>query len=358
MKKRVMFKNDFLEINEEFVNEYKKEYYMKLGAYKQKLDDLENMSSFVYKKINKEQLVALVNSVISKRSTIGTQEMEGYSTNLFSIEKNNIEKTTKNKEEIIAVNIFRAYDELNIPNIIDNDFIKSIHYSFFNEYKSDYSSGKYRKKSDSDVGINSSSKIFIESRFVEKYMNNFISYMNNKTNIEPLTKAAMIHGIMLGIHPFKDGNGRVIRFITDKYLSKELEMELYLSESINNWEDKSEYVRSLNQFHLNLDSAPLIRFFYQIAINQLNININLINGLINDINNINRILIENGFEDKYINGITIALLSNAFVTRIDLSKHLDISKITATKLINRLMESNIINKPIEHGRLKIYLKTI
>ena len=56
---------------------------------------------------------------------------------------------------------------------------------------------------------------------IVSYMNECIKILNNK-DINPLVVVAIAHYIIGYIHPFYDGNGRLNRFISSYYLSKEL----------------------------------------------------------------------------------------------------------------------------------------
>jgi Fic family protein len=79
-------------------------------------------------------------------------------------------------------------------------------------------------------------------------MNNLEQFINNDglSEIDPLTKMAVIHHQFESIHPFYDGNGRTGRIINILYLVKSGLLNspvLYLSRYIN--QNKSEYYRLL-----------------------------------------------------------------------------------------------------------------
>lgn len=55
---------------------------------------------------------------------------------------------------------------------------------------------------------------------VDKEMNRFIKWFNNKNTIEPVIKSGLAHLWFLTIHPFDDGNGRIARAIADMQLAR------------------------------------------------------------------------------------------------------------------------------------------
>ena len=55
---------------------------------------------------------------------------------------------------------------------------------------------------------------------VPAMMDEFLSWINSKQEIDPILKAAIAHLWFVAIHPFDDGNGRITRTITDMLLTK------------------------------------------------------------------------------------------------------------------------------------------
>lgn len=85
------------------------------------------------------------------------------------------------------------------------------------------------------------------------YMNNLESFINNDSlsDLDPLTKMAIIHHQFESIHPFYDGNGRTGRIINILYLVKCGLLNspvLYLSRYINH--NKNEYYQLLQRVRL------------------------------------------------------------------------------------------------------------
>ena len=53
-------------------------------------------------------------------------------------------------------------------------------------------------------------------------MSLFIKWIDDKTRIDPVLKAAIAHLWFVTIHPFEDGNGRIARAIGDMALARQL----------------------------------------------------------------------------------------------------------------------------------------
>ena len=59
-----------------------------------------------------------------------------------------------------------------------------------------------------------------DSESVPSMMNEFVAWINDGGNIDPVIKAAVAHLWFVAIHPFDDGNGRITRTITDMLLAR------------------------------------------------------------------------------------------------------------------------------------------
>jgi Fic family protein len=58
------------------------------------------------------------------------------------------------------------------------------------------------------------------SELVPNEMKKFLEWLNSNKKIEPIIKAGIAHLWFVTIHPFKDGNGRISRAITDMLLAR------------------------------------------------------------------------------------------------------------------------------------------
>lgn len=354
--KNVLFKDNFVDINEEYLDELKGEFRETLGIYKTRLKDVENLTNDFTNKTTMRQVINLIISMLAKRSTVGTEELEGYKPDINKLENNLKENTlSMTDESMVALDILSMYLKYELPDgILTNDEITNIHSLLFKSNKKTYKAGKYRKTGDNNVMNSFAKKIYVDSKFVNKNMNNFVIYYNSMDNLSPITKAAMIHGILTGIHPFKDGNGRVTRLITDKYISKTLGVPLFISESINLISDNNEYGMVLDQFHLENNSLPLIRFFYNVVINQLKINTLLVEEWLRKVKDTSFFLSKKGIKDKYINDLSIYLTDKRYIHQKELADALNVTPITASTLIDDLKNAKIIVDSKQQGRIILH----
>lgn len=357
--KKIIWKENFIDINEEYLDDLKKNYYMKLGAYKQKFEDIKNQLNSIESIVNSDQTKNVFLSIFARRSTQGTEELEGKKPDIDLLEENLYNsKLSKNSELGISLDILEMYLHYDFPEIITIESIKEIHKKFFKSKSLEYKAGRFRNKNDNNVMIKSSDKEFVNSSLVSKNMDKFMLYLNTLNNYELITKAAIIHGIFIGIHPFKDGNGRVGRFIVDKLISKELGIPLFLSDAINNRSNDSTYFSVLDSFHLNLESNGLIRYFYEISIDQLKSNIKLLNEYIIEFKKFKKSLLKKGFKTEYSIGLSELFTSKKYVINKDISERLNITSVTSTKLLNELMNKKIIKIYKKNGKSILYKKIV
>ncbi len=352
--KRVMFKDNFIDIKTEYLQELNIKFYTLLGSYDQKIKDIALYSKDDKKQTDIFHSINLIKSLMAKRSTIGTEELEGYTPDIKTIEKNLEENSISlDPQSNITLKFLKSYLNYEYPDLLTKESLSDLHKYLYQEEKETYKPGRFRRKGDPDVAIATSDKLFIESKFVDKELDKFILYIN--TMDEPvIVKAAVLHGILLGIHPFKDGNGRITRLLTDKFITKNVKVPLFISESINNRSDDTDYKRALDQFHLQLNSEPLIRFFYEVAINQLENNINLINEWQLSKMDIEKKLIKAGYPEKYSERTSSILSANNFIYQKEFAATLEVTTITASKLIECLLENRIITKEETKGRITFY----
>lgn len=81
--------------------------------------------------------------------------------------------------------------------------------------------------------------------------------------LPPMFVAAIFHGHFIYLHPFRDGNGRMARLLSNKILLQAGHPILIITR-----ESKEEYIRALKLFH-NDSAEYLVAFFYQCAIKRM-----------------------------------------------------------------------------------------
>ena len=84
-----------------------------------------------------------------------------------------------------------------------------------------------------------------------------------RSGLPTMFVAAMFHGYFIYLHPFRDGNGRMGRLLSNKILLAAGHPLVIVRR-----EDKAEYIRSLKLFHKE-SAEPLVAFFYQTSISRM-----------------------------------------------------------------------------------------
>lgn len=98
---------------------------------------------------------------------------------------------------------------------------------------------------------------------VPKLMASTAKAIENK-QVHPMILAARFHGFYEYLHPFRDGNGR-----TGRLLSNFILLHFNLPELIIPKEDRQEYIGALRQIRTENTDEYLINFFFKKAIEQM-----------------------------------------------------------------------------------------
>ncbi|MGV6801070.1 MAG: Fic family protein [bacterium] len=204
-----------------------------------------------------------------------------------------------------------------------------------------------------------------QSENIIRYMTALEMFINNDgdCNLDPLIKMAIIHHQFESIHPFSDGNGRIGRMLNVLYLCKTGYLDipiLYLSRAINS--DKVTYYKLL-QLIRDSKGSDHIDAWQNWVIFMLNAIVETSNATIELVTNIRqqmadmKIAIRDGHLSKIYSQ---DLLNNLFhhpYTRVEyLKQDLKVSRPTATNILNRLTEENLLKKT-RQGRNNYYVNT-
>lgn len=102
-------------------------------------------------------------------------------------------------------------------------------------------------------------------------MSQFLSFVNQANNSDPILKAGIAHLWFIMIHPFEDGNGRVGRAITDSLLARSFPLLMQvISFSKQVSLDKKDYYRLLEEAGQGgLDLTDWLLWFVQTLITAL-----------------------------------------------------------------------------------------
>ena len=128
--------------------------------------------------------------------------------------------------------------------------IKNIHHLVLKGINDKYA-GSYR---DQQVLISGAEHIPSAPFLLKEKMNEFIDWYNNEAkDLHPVEKAAMVHIIFVGIHPFINGNGRTSRLLLNLELMKNGYPPIIIK-NIN----RLEYYLALDKAHTTGDSSNFI----------------------------------------------------------------------------------------------------
>jgi Fic family protein len=176
-------------------------------------------------------------------------------------------------------------------------------------------------------------------------MSNLVSYINDDSlsDVDALVKMAVIHFQFESIHPFYDGNGRTGRIINILYLIQKSLLQLpilYLSRFII--DHKSEYYQHLQNVRENQDWEPWILFILE-GVEKTSID------TIALILEIKKLMMD--FKHRIRSNYKFysqELINNLFrhpYTKIEFVQNdLNVSRITATGYLNRLVEDGFLTK--------------
>lgn len=192
-------------------------------------------------------------------------------------------------------------------------------------------------------------------------MDNLERFINDDSlsDIDPLIKLAIIHHQFESIHPFYDGNGRTGRIICVLYLVLTGRLDLpilYLSRYITH--NKAEYYRLIQAIRdKNIDNGAeweaWILFILKGIEETAAETTRLVKGISKLMADFKAIL-----RPKFGKQYRHELLNNLFFhpyTKVEfLEKELNVSRPTATRYLNGLVETGLINK-IKIGRIHYYI---
>ena len=195
-----------------------------------------------------------------------------------------------------------------------------------------------------------------DSALIEKEMQQFLKWFNKNEKTDLVIKAAIAHLWFVTIHPFKDGNGRITRALTDMLLSQsDKSTQRFYSMSAQIRLERKQYYEILEKTQKgNLDITEWIKWFLSCLINTLkSTDTILIRVLFKaDFWNRHSKTIINERQKKLLNK-----LLDVFEGKLTSSKWAKIakcSKDTAIRDINDLISKDILQKESAGGRSTNY----
>lgn len=165
------------------------------------------------------------------------------------------------KEHLEAINHEKAILYLNDLVKEDNPItewnIKGIHQLVLKDID-DENAGRYRRE---NVTIKGATHIPPDYFKVPELMEKLVLNYNNWNDFHPIIQAALLHGELVKIHPFIDGNGRTSRLLMNLDL-----MNHGFNPVIIKKEDRLEYYETLDKAHTNSDYTDFIKLITKLEI--------------------------------------------------------------------------------------------
>ena len=147
--------------------------------------------------------------------------------------------------------------------------IKNIHQLVLKEIDDD-NAGKYR---DENVKIKGATHIPPDYLIVPELMEKLIINYEDWKKYHPIIRAALLHGELVKIHPFVDGNGRTSRLVMNLSLMNSGYLPVIVKK-----EKRLEYYNASDKAHTTGDYTDFVKLVNELEIEMLNKYLELINS--------------------------------------------------------------------------------
>lgn len=303
-------------------------------------------------------------SMYVEKEAVVSSQIEGTQASLSDVLQKDSNKVKETEEIVNYVHALNYGIELLDKLPISIRYFKEIHKELLKGVRGESKNPGELRHSQNWIGpqgCNLSNATFIPPSVdkMKDALNDLEIYMNENTNIPQLIKIALIHYQFETIHPFLDGNGRLGRLMIplwlkeNNYLSNPL---LYLSLYFK--QNRTEYYGLLMDVRFKGKYEEWIKFFLKGIIEMSNNSIETISQIQNLMSNINDKLENLNIRNKenYYNAIKY-LYMHPYFDSTDLREYLSLTKPTISKIINELINLNIISSLDNKQRyVKYYFK--
>lgn len=193
---------------------------------------------------------------------------------------------------------------------------------------------------------------------VVNLMSNLEKFINDDefSDLDPLTKMAIIHYQFESIHPFYDGNGRTGRIINILYLVLQGLLDipiLYLSRYIT--QNKTEYYKVLQGVRTENDWEGMTLYFLKGVEVTSKQTIDLVTRIKNLMQGY-KMKLRNDLPKIYSQDLLNILFSNPYTKTDFLEAELKISKRTALNYLDAMSGSGLLEK-VKVGKSNYYINT-
>lgn len=282
--------------------------------------------------------------VLLRSESAASSQIENLTSSIKNIALAELSTKSPQNSQLVARNVNAMRAALETSEILSISSILNIHKILMHPSQ-DSLLGEFRKEA---VWIGGTSYSPHEAIFVpphhshiEYYMNDLIAY-SNRTDLNPIVKAAIIHAQFETIHPFIDGNGRTGRTLIHKSLKDDgvlREVALPISAGLLN--NTNKYMDSLISFQKG-NPIPIIEEIFKA------LELSLIVG--EKVSQNISLIIEkwkNSIEEKKTSSIwklLYLLIEQPVVNSTYISNKLGISIRGANKLIDRAISYGILRR--------------
>lgn len=175
------------------------------------------------------------------------------------------------REHLEAINHEKAIeyieDLVKEKNPVTEWNIKNIHQLVLKEID-DKNAGKYRSE---NVAIMGATHTPPDHLIVPELMEKLILNYQKWNKYHPIIKAAIIHGELVKIHPFIDGNGRTSRLVMNLSLMNSGYLPVIIKK-----ENRLEYYNALDKAHTTGDYTDFVKLVTNLEIEMINKYLNLL----------------------------------------------------------------------------------
>lgn len=181
---------------------------------------------------------------------------------------------------------------------------------------------------------------------IVRLMDNLVTFINDETmsELDPLIKMALLHFQFETIHPFYDGNGRTGRILNILYLVQQGLLDLpilYLSRFII--QRKGDYYRLLQEVRIKGNWEEWILYMLEGVEETSKETINII-GSIRELMQDYKHRIRKQLHKIYSQDLLNNLFKHPYTKIEFLMEELDVTRITATRYLNILVDSGFLQK--------------
>lgn len=301
---------------------------------------------------------------VLKEATVSSR-IEGTQTNMEEALIRQSELTPEKRDDWQEVTNYTAAMNYAIAKLerlpLSSRLIKETHKVLMTKARGEHKlPGEYRSSQNWIGGASINDAVFVPPPFseVEPLMNDLEKFIHNEQiQVPHLIRIAIVHYQFVTIHPFLDGNGRIGRLMITLYLISQKILEkpiLYLSDFFE--KHKGLYYDNLMGVRRTNDLGQWIKFFLE-AVNQTSEiaakSLQQIMQLRHDCQG-TRII---GLGRKIPNAKKLLdyLFTQPLVNAQDVADRLDISLVSAYKIIDDFMRLNILKEMTGFKRNRYFI---